>query len=93
MANVDARFGLSPIRHKSGAAYNGAVNPYYIPSSYGTALYIGDPVIKMATGSNTAAVTVPGAGSFAIGTCPEINKAVALRAHRPPGLRAPLGQR
>lgn len=73
MANVDSRFGLTPLRHKSGAPYNGAVNPYYIPSTYGTALFIGDPVVKTGT-ANTAAVSAPGAGSFAIGTLPEINK-------------------
>lgn len=76
MANNNAPFGLRPIRHKSGAAYNGAVNPYYIPSSYGTALYIGDAVVKTGT-ANTAAVSAPGAGRFNIGTLPEINKAAA----------------
>lgn len=76
MANEDRRFGLKPLRHKSGAPYNGAVNPYYIPASYGTALFIGDPVVKTGT-SNTAAVEAPGAGRFNIGTLPEINKATA----------------
>lgn len=76
MANIDSPFGLKPLRHKSGAPYNGAVNPYYIPASYGTALFVGDPVVKTGT-SNTAAVTVPGAGKFGIGTMPEINKATA----------------
>lgn len=76
MANQDAPFGLRPTRHRNGAAYNGAANPYYIPSSYATALFIGDPVIKTGT-SNTASVTVPGGGSFGIGTAPEINKATA----------------
>lgn len=73
MANADTPMGLVPIRHKSGAPYNGAVNPYYIPSTYtGSALFIGDAVLKTGT-SNTAEVTVPGAGKFAIGTLPEIN--------------------
>jgi hypothetical protein len=76
MANVDRPFGLKPVRHKSGAPYTGAANPYYIPASYGTALYIGDPVVKTGT-SNTARVTVPGGGTFAIGTMPEINKSGA----------------
>lgn len=76
MPNVDRPSGLKPVRHKSGAPYNGATNPYYIPASYGTALYIGDPVVKTGT-SNTAAVKVPGGGSFGIGTMPEINKATA----------------
>jgi hypothetical protein len=76
MANVDRPTGLTPVRHKSGAPYNGATNPYYIKGDYATALYIGDPVVKTGT-SNTAAVKVPGGGTFGIGTLPEINKTVA----------------
>ncbi len=76
MANNDTPFGLRPIRHRSGAPYNGAANAYYIPASYGTALFVGDPVVKTGT-SNTANVEAPGAGSFNIGTLPEINKATA----------------
>jgi hypothetical protein len=74
MANVDSPFGLKPVRHKSGAPYNGAATPYYVPSTYGTALYVGDPVTLTGT-SNTAVVKVPGGGSFGIGTMNEINKA------------------
>jgi hypothetical protein len=76
MANIDRPSGLKPVRHKSGAPYNGAVTPYYIPAGYGTALYIGDPVTITGT-SNTAKVTVPGAGSFGVGTMREINKTTA----------------
>lgn len=76
MANIDSPFGLKPVRHRNGAPYNGAVNAYYIPAGYGTALFVGDPVTKTGT-SNTAAVSAPGAGSFAIGTLPEINKTTA----------------
>lgn len=85
MANVDRPSGLKPLRHKSGAPYNGAANPYFIPSGYGTALYVGDPVVKTGT-SNTAKVTVPGGGSFAIGTMPEINKATAGDANAVTGV-------
>jgi hypothetical protein len=73
MANADTPFGLRPLRHRSGAPYNGAANPYYIPVGYGTALFIGDPVTKTGT-ANTAAVAVPGLGKFAIATLPEINR-------------------
>ena len=76
MANVDSPFGLRPIRHKSGAPYNGAARPYFVNSGYGTALFIGDPVTKTGT-SNTANVKVPGGGSFGIGTLPEIEKTTA----------------
>lgn len=85
MANNDTPFGLRPVRHRNGAPYNGAANPYYIPASYGTALFVGDPVIKTGT-SNTAGVDVPGGGHFAIGTMPEINKAAAGDGNRITGV-------
>jgi len=85
MANVDSPFGLRPVRHKSGAPYNGAANPYYIPASYGTALFVGDPVVRTGT-SNTAAVKVPGGGTFGVGTLPEINKATAGDANAVTGV-------
>lgn len=44
MANVDAAFGFRPVRDLSGAPWNGALDIYAIPASYGTALYMGDPV-------------------------------------------------
>lgn len=71
MANSDTPFGLRPVRHRNGAAYNGAANAYYVPSTYATALFIGDPVVKTGT-SNTAVVDGHG-----VGTLPEINKATA----------------
>ena len=76
MANADTPFGLKPVMHRNGAPYNDAVNPYYIDSAYTTtALFIGDPVLKFTDGSNEAAITVPGMGSFPIGTLPEIRLA------------------
>ena len=68
MANPDTPFGLKPIRHRNGAHYNGAANPYYKPATLDEAWFIGDAVIKAAAGSNTTAVEAPGLGSFAIGT-------------------------
>lgn len=76
MANVDAPFGLRPVRYKGGAPYNGAAQPYYVAGDYATALFIGDPVVKVAGGSNAASVKVPGGGSFAIGTLPSVEKTV-----------------
>jgi hypothetical protein len=58
----------------------------YIYSTYGTALFIGDPVIKVAGGSNDAAVKVPGYGDFAIGTLPNIEKAAAGDGNRITGV-------
>jgi len=69
MANKDTPLGLVPIRHSNGAPYNGAFSEYYIPSSYGTALGVGDPVIISGTSNTTAYM------GNAPGTLPEINKA------------------
>lgn len=71
MANSDTPMGLKPIRHGNGAPYNGAYSEYYVPSTYATALYIGDPVIVTGT-SNTS-----GYKGNEPGTLPEINKATA----------------
>ena len=75
MANADTPFGLRPIKHRNGAPYNGAMNPYYKAAGYGTALFVGDPVLKYTDGSNAAGVTAPGLGEFAIGTLPEVRLA------------------
>ena len=73
MANADTPFGLRPIRHKSGAPYNGAVNPYVIEAADSTGdAFIGDAVVRITGGANTAAVTVPGVGHFPIGTLPSV---------------------
>lgn len=45
MANIDAPFGLRPVRHKNGLPYNGSGQLYYVPASDSTAIYVGDPVI------------------------------------------------
>lgn len=75
MANADVRRGLQPVRHRNGAPYNGAVNYYYIADD-DDALFKGDPVVKTGE-SNTAGITIPGAGFFAPGTLPEVTKATA----------------
>ena len=77
MANKDAPLGLIPIRHMSGAPYNGAVRSYYINATYATDLFVGDPVVKVGGGSNTTVVNFPGVGDKGIGTLPEIQKATA----------------
>lgn len=74
MANADTPFGLRPIRHRNGAPYNGSFGAYYTAATYGTALYVGDPVIRVAGGSNATALNAPG-GVFPIGTLPIIEKA------------------
>lgn len=71
MSNKDQPLGFIPLRHKNGAPYNGACMPYYVPSTYATALFVGDAVLITGT-SNTAAVK-----GNPPGTLPEINKATA----------------
>ena len=44
MSNKTNAFGLRPLRHRSGAPWNGATQKCYIGAAYATALYIGDPV-------------------------------------------------
>jgi hypothetical protein len=57
MSNPTGAFGLRPVRHINGAPWNGATVPCYVSAAYGTALFVGDPVLqsptaaeKMATG-------------------------------------------
>lgn len=74
MSSVNTPFGLRPVRTRGGSPFTGATNAYFVPSTYATALFIGDPVVKTGT-ANTARVSAPGAGNFPIGTLPEINAA------------------
>jgi len=76
MANVDAPRGLTPIRHRNGAAYSGSGNPYVALSTYGTALFVGDAVVRVAGGSNTAKISTVG-GDFEIGTLGDVERATA----------------
>jgi hypothetical protein len=71
MANADIRKGLVPVGSLINGGYVGKSKPYYVPSTYATALFVGDPVIITGT-SNTARVR-----EFAAGTLPEVNLATA----------------
>jgi hypothetical protein len=51
MANANVARGLIPYRYTWGGMYNGSANIYFVPSSYATALFIGDPV-DIKSGSN-----------------------------------------
>jgi len=57
MPNIDAPFGLRPVRYRDGAPYNGACNRYYIAAGEAYNLFIGDPVALSGTGD---AFGVPG---------------------------------
>lgn len=65
MANSDAPSGLSPVRHRNGAPYNGAANMYFVPASDATAIFIGDAV--KSAGSADAATGVPTVAQAAAG--------------------------
>lgn len=85
MANADTPFGFRPIKHRNGAPYNSAANPYHVTNASNNALFIGDPVVIVGT-SNTAAISVPGGGTFAIGTLPDILRASAGAGNRITGI-------
>ena len=69
IANVDAPFGLRPVRYaSSGKPYTGGFNLYFATGSTG-AIYIGDPVIATGT-ANTTEVQ-----GHAIGTLPSCSVA------------------
>lgn len=63
MANVNAPFGLRPIRYVDGRPYNGAVDLYFATGATGV-IRPGDPVVE-AGSANTAEVQ-----GFAAGTLP-----------------------
>lgn len=69
MPNTDTPFGLRPVQHRNGAPYTGAANHYYIPAAYGTALFVGDPVVR------TGAVNTAKIGSYPVGALPVVAKA------------------
>lgn len=49
MANVNAPFGLRPVSTLTGAPWNGQARVYTSLASYGTAIYVGDPVVDAGT--------------------------------------------
>lgn len=73
MANANIPAGLTPIKNSPFVEI--PKNSYYIPASYATALFIGDPVVKTGT-SNTSSVLGNGK-LYPAGSLPEINKATA----------------
>jgi hypothetical protein len=72
MANVNAPFGLRPVRSANGQPYTGAVRIYSVPSSDGTAIFIGDAVKLVGTsqiinGSPFADVAQAASGDVMVG--------------------------
>ena len=63
MANLNAPFGLKPVKHLDGSSWNQQVTLYYIPSSDTNAYFLGDVVISVANGdlvTGASAVTLFG---------------------------------
>lgn len=59
MANISAPKGFVPKKTLSGGDWKGLVRTYYIPSSDGTAVYVGD-VVKFDGGSGAAGLSISG---------------------------------
>jgi len=74
MANADTPFGLKWIGSTLGGSVNPSVVACYTVAGYGTALFVGDPVVVVAAGSNAAREERIG-GSFEIGTMPIVERA------------------
>lgn len=71
MANVSRPNGFKPVKHRNGSPYNGQATLYYIPSTDGTAVYIGDAV-KLAGSADPGfgdaqTVTLAAAGDAIVG--------------------------
>lgn len=49
MANANRPSGFIPVQYLNGAPWNGQARVYSIAAAYGTALYVGDPVISSGT--------------------------------------------
>lgn len=71
MANVNAPFGARPVRYLNGTPWSGVGRPYYVPAAYGTALYIGDPVVIVGDSNDNEYM------GFPPGSLSEVNIGVA----------------
>lgn len=70
MSSVSRPNGFTPVKHVSGAPYNGQTNVYFVPSTDGTAIYVGD-LVKFAGSardpSGVPTVTRAAAGDAVVG--------------------------
>lgn len=55
MVNKINPFGLRPVRLLDSSPYSGQVSSYYVPPTYGSSIFLGDPVILTAAGGNPTA--------------------------------------
>jgi len=56
MANGNNPKGLTPYQRIDGAAYRDSKTVYFIPASYGSAIAIGDAVVKVAASADTGGI-------------------------------------
>ena len=80
MPNINAKHGAIAVKMRNGSK-DIPLRPYYVASSYATALYVGDPVSRIAGDSNTAAIKlapgsmVGGAEAFPAGSLQKVERA------------------
>jgi hypothetical protein len=69
MANTSRIFGFKPVKHVTGAPYNGGGNIYQIPASDANNTFVGDPVILdgNASAGGVATVKKAAAGAAVLG--------------------------
>jgi len=69
MANTSRIAGFRPVKHATGAPYNGGGNIYATAAADGTALFVGDPVVLAgdADGNGVATVTKAAAAGPVLG--------------------------
>jgi hypothetical protein len=58
MANVDTPFGLKPVKMLGSAYMSGGEEVFFVPATDGTALFIGDPVVKAGSADANGVATV-----------------------------------
>jgi hypothetical protein len=65
MANTSRIFGFRPVKHTTGAPFNGQLNVYQIPSSDSQNTFVGDPVVLEGNASAGGIATVKRAAAGA----------------------------
>ena len=90
IVNKDMPYGFRPVKHLSGAPYNGSTMRCYGKAGYGTALYIGDPCESDGTGCPRgccpslvlqAAADAAEIGMIIVSVEPNVNQPMTV--HRP----------
>lgn len=68
MANANLPRGLIPSRTIRGSHYEGAGSVYFVPATYATAIYIGDPVVTITNQADANGIPVVNLASAGGGT-------------------------